>query len=52
MEWPDARNLLSSVVFAAVNHNPVPHHGPEEINICAVVDRQIRAGANLEQLSK
>lgn len=52
MDWLDNRKLFSSVSFAAVNHDRIPHYGPEEINICAVVDRQTRADANIEQLSE
>jgi hypothetical protein len=41
-----------SIVFAAVNHERVPCYGPEEINICAVVDRQSQADIKIERLSQ
>ena len=48
----DDKNQLESVIFAAVNHDRVPCFGPEKINICEVVNRQVRADADLERLSK
>ena len=38
----DAQNISAGVMFAAVNLDAMPKFGPEEINIAAVVQRQIR----------
>ena len=48
----DRTDALSSTVFAASNFDRIPHYGPEGINICAVVDRQVRADASIEQLTQ
>lgn len=48
----DRADALCSVVYAAVNFDRIPHYGPEEINMCAVVDRQVRADASIEQLTR
>ena len=42
---------LDDVQFAAVMHDRLPRYEPEEINICAVVDRQVRADAVLAELA-
>ena len=52
LEFLDRADALSSTVFAAVDFDRVPHYGPEEINICTVVDRQVRADASIEQLTR
>jgi hypothetical protein len=51
-DYLDRADALSSTVFAAVDFDRVPHYGPEEINICAVVDRQVRTDASIEQLTR
>jgi hypothetical protein len=48
----DRADALSLTVFAATNLDRIPHYGPEEINICAVVDRQVRADASIEYLTQ
>ena len=48
----DGNDALGSTVFAAVNFDRIPHYDPEEINICAVVDRQVRADASIEHLTE
>ena len=48
----DGKKLLNSIAFAAVNHDRVPRYGPEEINICAVMNRQSQADTKIEQLSQ
>ena len=35
-----------------MNFDLIPHYGPEEINICAVVDRHARADASIEHLTE
>lgn len=52
LDFLDRDDALGSTVFAAVDFDRVPHYGPEEINICAVVDRQVRADASIEQLTR
>lgn len=48
----DRTDSLNSMVFAAANFDRIPHYGPEEINICAVVDRQVRTDASIAQLTQ
>jgi hypothetical protein len=47
----DRDGALTSTVFAAVDFDHIPHCGPEEVNICAVVDRQDRADASIAELT-
>lgn len=51
LETLDDKDILKNVVFAAANLDRVPRYGPEEINICSVVDRQCNMDTKLEQLS-
>jgi hypothetical protein len=51
-DWLDRIDALNTMVFAAANFDRIPHYGPEEINICAVVDRQARTDASIAQLSQ
>ena len=37
----DNSSLLKDFLFVAVNHERLPKYGPEEVNICTVVDRQV-----------
>jgi len=47
----DAQNGLSTCLFAASNFDQVPKYGPEELNIGAVVDRQVRMETTLQCLT-
>ena len=38
----DTRNALSGIKFVAADLDALPKFGPEELNVAAVVDRQIR----------
>jgi len=38
-------------MFVAVNHERLPKYGPEEVNICTVVEKQVRLDAKLDNLS-
>jgi len=38
-------------LFVAVNHERLPKYGPEEVNICTVVDRQVRLDAKFDFLA-
>jgi hypothetical protein len=40
MDYVDNEGLLGSVRFMVKNLDRLPKYGPEEINVCAVVDRQ------------
>ena len=51
IETLDDKDVLKNVVFAAVNLDRVPRYGPEEITVCAVVDRQVGVETKLEQLT-
>ena len=51
-EAEDITGLFEVIAFAAVNHDRVPRYGPEEINICAVMNRQSQADTKIEQLSQ
>ena len=46
----DAQKALEGYVFAAAALDRLPKYAPEEINICAVVDRQIHADGVLGDL--
>ena len=47
----DSKGLLKGVHFVAENLDQLPKYGPEEINICAVVDRQRVIDTNLSALA-
>lgn len=58
LENLDMQGLLDGHVFAAVNMDNIPKFGPEELNVAAVVERQVRLednvaklAANIEQLT-
>jgi len=44
-------SLLKDFLFVAVNHERLPKYGPEEVNICTVVDRQVRLDAKFDFLA-
>lgn len=48
----DQKQSLDEYLFAAANLNQMPKYGPEETNIVAVVDRQVRMEADVQQLSE
>jgi len=45
------QSALNSVIFAATDFDRVPKYGPEELNICAVVDKQCETEARLDSLT-
>src|SRR5664279_5150341 len=47
----DLQNTLQSCVFAAVDFDKVPKYGPEELNICTIVDRQTRMETALQNVT-
>lgn len=47
----DNQHNLDKVCFVAVNFDRVPKYGPEEVNICAVADRQVLLDAKMDVLS-
>jgi hypothetical protein len=50
LDFIDNKDLLSSVRFVAETLDRVPKYGPEEINVCAVVDRQRVADGQIMDL--
>jgi hypothetical protein len=50
LEILDNLNVLRSVQFAAVSIERLPKYGPNEINICTVVDRQLHIDKELSDL--
>ena len=51
MEYLDNKGQLHDVRFVAENLDRIPKYGPEELNVCAVVDRQVTAEANIDVLN-
>ena len=51
LEILDGGNLLKNVTFVATNHDRIPRYGPEELNICSVIDKQISTDARLDDVS-
>ena len=47
----DSCNSLKELQFAALSYERLPKYGPEEVNICAVVDKQIHTDSMLADLS-
>ena len=50
-ELLDNTNVLQDYLFAAVNHERLPKYGPEEVNICSVVDRMSYLSTKLDKVS-
>ena len=50
LEVLDNDNALQNVKFAALQLDRVPKYDPEEINVCAVVDRQVHTDTVLGDL--
>ena len=46
----DNLNVLSQIQFVAVSIDRIPRYGPNEINICTVVDRQICVDQELTEI--
>lgn len=46
----DNSNVLNAIQFVAVAIDRLPKYGPNEINVCAVVDRQIHIDTELAEL--
>ena len=47
LEYLDTNDMLQSVRFVAANLDRLPKYGPEEINVCAVADKQRTLEANM-----
>ena len=47
----DTKDMLNTVVFAAVNLTRLPGYGPEETNVCAIAERQSELRASVSQLN-
>jgi hypothetical protein len=50
-ETLDLKNELKDIVFVAANLDNLPKFGPEEFNLAAVVDRQVRTDAAVKDMS-
>jgi hypothetical protein len=46
----DNKNALARVKYCAAALDRLPKYGPEEINLCAVVDRQVHTDATVEAI--
>jgi hypothetical protein len=51
-ELLDNLQVLRLIQFAAVSMDRLPKYGPKEVNICAVVDRQLRIDKDLTELKE
>jgi hypothetical protein len=47
----DTLNVLMNCTFVAANFDNLPKFGPEELNIAAVVDRQVHTDATIRDMS-
>jgi len=47
----DCGGCLNGIKFAACNYDRLPMYGPEDLNECAIADRQARAEATITALS-
>jgi len=47
----DSRDLLCDTKFVALAYDRLPRYGPEELNVCAVVDRQLDTENKILNLS-
>jgi hypothetical protein len=50
MDYIDNKDAFGNCQFVAVNVENLPKYGPEEINICSVVDRQISSDKIVDTL--
>jgi hypothetical protein len=51
IEVLDIQNALQTYVFVASDLDKVPKYGPEELNLCAIVDRQVRMDNSLQNVT-
>lgn len=47
----DRKDVLCNVRFAALAYDRLPRYGPEELNVAAVVDKQIRTEQQLQDIT-
>ena len=50
IELLDNQQVLDTIQFAAVSMERLPKYGPNEVNVCAVVDRQLQLDKELNAL--
>lgn len=50
LELLDNKQVIGSIQFAAVSMERLPKYGPNEINVCTVVDRQLHIDKELVEL--
>ena len=51
LDVADVKKALDGYVFVAENLQKMPKYGPEEINLCTVVDRQVNMETAIKDLS-
>lgn len=51
MDLLDMRHMLAQHQFVAANLYILPKYGPEELNLGAVVEKQLKAEATIEKLA-
>jgi ribosome-associated translation inhibitor RaiA len=51
LESLDNLNVLSSIQFVAASLDRLPRYGPNEINVCTVVDKQLHVEQQLTELT-
>lgn len=51
LESLDNQNNLGKVQFTASNFDKLPKYGPEEINLCAVVDKQVHLDTKVNEIA-
>jgi len=47
----DNLGVLDKVTFGAVQYNRLPRYGPEDLNICAIADKQVSTDNSISALS-
>ena len=52
LEHVDSANVLKNITFAAADLNRLPGYGPEDTNICTIVDKQQQLVSTVSQLSE
>ena len=52
LESLDNQNNLGKVQFTASNFDKLAKYGPEEINLCAVVDKQVHLDTKVSEIAR
>jgi len=51
LDFLDSIDVLGSVTFGALQYNRLPRYGPEDLNICAIADKQVSTENSISVLS-